>query len=432
MAEITKDALLQIQSAPYDPTGYIQNYYSYAPHHRPIFSRFAIKQMLEDPRICFGLGLIKGPIHAFTKFFTEEEAKNPAIHRWIVASETSFPYVVKCEDKEVAEYITKNLKRFWQVGAIKALKALEWGYSAGEVIYKESTSTDGRKKRMLHFDNLLDFNPPDCLAVTQNGGLIGTEINSGNLKQFYIGIPKVFWHTHERDKQKYYGLSRLFGAYAAWWEIWTEGGVRDIRRLWFHRNAYDGGIMRYPLGYTSLENGGRISNRDLAIEMLAKKRSGGYLIFPNQVGPDNRQVWDYEAPSSSVAPPGMAEYMLFLTNEELEGLGIPPEVIQGGGGGLGAATGRKIPMVAFYSTLQQIVDFLISDFINQILNFLIPLSFGKLPEFEVVPLIPIEAYGEEMKQGGSSQESKGIPKGDSSPTPKTEKTESGTPNTLNN
>jgi hypothetical protein len=128
----------------------------------------------------------------------------------------------------------------------------------------------------------------------------------------------------------------------------------------------------------------------------------------------------------------MAEYMIFLTNEELEGLGIPPEVIQGGGGGLGAATGRKIPMVAFYSTLQQIVDFLISDFINQILNFLIPLSFGKLPEFEVVPLIPIEAYGDEMKQGNFSQETKGIPKGETPSSSKIEKTESGTPNTLNN
>jgi hypothetical protein len=428
MAEITKENLMGVISSPYEPTGFVNNYYSYAPHQRPVFSRFAIRQMLEDPRICFGLGLIKGPIHAFTKFFTEEEAKNPAVHRWIVESDTSFPYVIKCQDKEVSDFISTTLKRFWQVGAIKALKALEWGYSAAEVVYKMSSGDDGRNKKMIHFDNLLDFNPPDCVAVSQQGGLVGCEINSGNLKEFYLGIPKLFWHIHAREQQKYYGISRLFGAYAAWWEIWTEGGARDIRRLWFYRNAFDGGIMRYPIGYTQLEGGGRVNNRDLAIEMLAKKRAGGYLIFPNQTGADGRQVWDYEPPSSASAPPGMAEYMAFLTNEELEGLGIPPEVIQGGGGGLGAATGRKIPMVAFYSSLQQIVDFLIGDVRVQMLDFLIRLNFRKLPDYEVVPLIPIEAY---VDNSPSSQEAKGSGEGKASPTPKIEKTESGTPNTLN-
>jgi hypothetical protein len=49
-----------------------------------------------------------------------------------------------------------------------------------------------------------------------------------------------------------------------------------------------------------------------------------------------------------------------------------------------------------------------------------------------VPLIPIEAYGDEMKQGNFSQETKGIPKGETPSSSKIEKTESGTPNTLNN
>jgi len=280
---------------------------------------------------------------------------------------------------------------------------------------------------MLSFDNLHDFYPPDCCAVTMQGGLVGTEINSGNLKEFYIGIPKVFWHVHARDQKKFYGVSRLFGAYAAWWEIWTEGGARDIRRLWFYRNAFDGGIMRYPTGYTQIENGGRINNRDLALEMLAKKRAGGYLVFPNQTGSDGRQVWEYEQPSSASAPPGMAEYMVFLTNEELEGLGIPPEVVEGGGGGLGAATGRKIPMIAFYSSLQQIVDYLIGDIRVQILDFLIKLNFGKLHEYEIVPLIPILAYQEPL-----SQEKPEGSQGEKKPTPNTEKTSTGTPSTLNN
>lgn len=407
MTTVSASDVMGVVSSGYEPTVSIVRDVSYtAPHHAPPFSLSVVRDMLKDPRIEFGLGLIKGPIHAFTKFFTEEESKNPAVHQWIVASETSFPYVIKSENKEVAEFVSSTLKRFWQVGCIKALKALDWGYSASEVIYK-AVKSDGREKAKVVFDNLIDFDPIDCTAVTISDGLVGCSVKRGGLNEFYIGIPKVFWHTHQRDRRKYYGQSRLKGVYPAWWEIWTEGGARDIRRQWYYRNAYDGGNMRYPVGETRLPNGRVISNRNIALEIMSQRRSGGFTVMPNQLDSSGNQQWEYEPPGSSVAPQGMAEYLVSLTNEELEGMGIPPEVIQGDGGGLGAATGRKIPMVAYYSSLQQIVDFLIQDFINQVLNFLIQINFNTLVPFEVVPLIPIGAYA-----NGA----------DKAPTPKTEKT----------
>lgn len=392
MTEITKEDLKGVETVGYEPLGFVNNLYGYAPHHRPIFGRFSIQQMLEDPRICFGLELIKGPIHTSTHFFTEEESTNPSVHKWVIASDIAFPYVVNSNNKEVADFITKSLKRFWQVGAIKALKAIEWGYSACEVMYRES-EVDGRSKK-LYFDNLKDFDSRDCTAITVNGGLVGCELNSRQIKNFYLGIPKVLWHVHQREQERFYGKSRLFGAYAPWWEIWTEGGARDVRRLWFYRNSFGGGNMYYPPGYTQLDGGSKISNRDLAIEMLAKLRTGGYMVFPNQDGPGGKPLWVYDPPSSAATPQGLLEYVIQLSDEELEGLGIPPEVVKSGSAGLGSATGRMIPLVAFHSSLRKIVDYLISDFCTQVLDYLIELNYRKKFDYEVVPLVPILGYEE--------------------------------------
>ena len=47
-------------------------------HHFPYFTYGTVDLMLRDSRILYALSLIKGPVHAYTKFFTEEEAENPA------------------------------------------------------------------------------------------------------------------------------------------------------------------------------------------------------------------------------------------------------------------------------------------------------------------------------------------------------------------
>lgn len=402
MTTINPIELTQVFTAEYEPVGFVRNYMPAAPHHRPMFNSWCIEQMLQDPRIVFGLELIKGPIHAFTKFFSQEEASDASVHRMIVETNVEFPYVVQCSDKKIGEFITANIRRFWQTGAIKALNAIEWGYSGSEVIYKRK---NGRGKPVIMYDTLKDLDARDIRCVTQRGGIVGLDLHPTRASGGeFIGIPKAFWHVHARERNRYYGHSRLFGAYAAWWEIWGEGGARDIRRNWFHRNAFDGGEMRYPMGYTKLPNGERIENRDLALEMLSKKRSGGYMVFPQQEL-NGKPAWEYVPPVASVEPQGMQSYMAALTGEELEGLGIPPEVIEGGGGGLGSASGRQIPMTAYFSTLQKISDFLIQDFSAQVLDYLIALNFRKVVDYEIVPLIPSKAFEDQkLETNISSQE----------------------------
>ena len=80
--------------------------------NRPPFTFYTVSEMLTDPRVHFGLMLIKGPIVSKAKF------------------------KVDVPRTDVGEFIQKNLRRFWLNSAVRILKALEWGYSGAEVFSK--------------------------------------------------------------------------------------------------------------------------------------------------------------------------------------------------------------------------------------------------------------------------------------------------------
>ena len=345
-------------TADYMPSGY-QGLFLFA-RNRPPFSLTVIQEMLADPRVIFGLWLIKGPILANSRFFIE------------------------CEDENVKKFLIKNVTRFWRNSAARALKAIEWGFSGSEVMYRVEEGA-------IQFDILKDLHSQDCRCITHDGQLVGLTVRNvpdPHTKQgrhkIFLGTPKGFWHTHWRTHHPWYGLSRLYGAHIPWWEVWSDGGYRDIRRLWFHKNAFEGGTMYHPPGITRTKDNLVISNKDLAREMIEKKRTGGTLTLPNTMGGEGIRSWEYFPPVPNAVPSGLMEYGQSLKEELFEGMGIPPEIFESGGGGLGGFSGRQIPEEAFYATLQEMVGWLISDADQQIFRHLVRLNFGDVP-YEIVP-----------------------------------------------
>lgn len=332
-------------------------------HHFPYFTQFTIKTMLLDPRINYGLSLIKGPITTYTKFFTSEEAESPNIHTAIVELNYHFPYAVRAKTPEVEEFIIDQLNRFWEVGLCKAMTAIEWGFSGSEVSYK-------LKKGKLTFNNLYLEPNLGLQCVSKKKGIIGYIRNRD--KSTYVPIGKAFWHVHRRERNHYYGESALKGAHIPWHETWTLGGARDIRRTWFFKNAYDGGQLYYPEGSYQDAGGNIITHEEHAVRMLELNRSGSAMVFPSTKDTQGKRNWEYEPPKANVTPNGMAEYIQLLRDEELEGLGIPPEVVQSSGDtGMGSATGRMVPLMAFIASLTPIGANLIGDFCEQILPILL-------------------------------------------------------------
>lgn len=350
-------------------------------HHFPIFSMSTIRTMLLDPRIKFALNLIKGPVATYTKFYSQEEADDPGIQKSIIELNYYFPYKVVSDDKNVAEFVLRQLNRFWETGIYKYLNHIQWGWSGNEVIYKSS------KKYRIEYSNLYPFNSDELECRVDKGRILGfrrTTTNNG-----YIPIGKGIWGLHEREENPYYGRSRLIGAHIPWHETWSLGGARDIRRQWFFKNAFDGGEIYYPQGSWVDEEGRKHPNEELAVQMAENKRSGSTAIFPSEKALDGKRQWEYVPAKANMTPQGLPEYVDDLKDEELEGMGIPPEVVKSSGSsGMGAATGRMVPLMAFISSLSPIVTDAVNDFCTQVINMILLPGNGMTADYEVIRMTP--------------------------------------------
>lgn len=446
-----KDLLGKPLTSEYVPQGF--NSLFYYTRNRPAFTPATVSEMLADPRILFGLWLIKGPIQDKAKF------------------------EVECDNQEVADFCQRQIDRLWRNSLPIALKCLDWGYSGSEVLYtvkqkpavqpnpfqqpgqpggandpsanqqppfamafppKEKAKgkqpsqpssnyqpTDSssnyqsneqpapeydpndpnplqsQPELLVEFDRLKDIHSLDIKAITHRGEVAGMYVTRSSFQEgrhsqnLYIGGPKKFWTVHWRERHPWYGLSRLFGCHIPWWEKWSDGGYRDIRRLWFHKQAFDGGEFYFPMGGSMRdENGNIVSFQVLARELMEKKRTGGILFLPNTSDGEGHRQWELIPGKPNPVPAGLLEYGQLIDKEILEGLGVPTEIIESSGEqGFGASSGRQVPETAFYAILQGLVNPLIDDFKKQVLEPLVKLNFGDGIDFDVVP-IPMTASTE--------------------------------------
>lgn len=370
--QVAVDELLADNTAEYNPSAYY-SLYPYGFHrNRPPFTPMAIREMLVDPRISFGLRLIKGPLLSRTRF--NVETKN----------------------EELKTYVEENLKRFWLAGAIDAMSCIEWGYCGSEVFYRI-------RNDKIQYSHLRVFEATDVRPVTLDGRIVGMTVQNikdeqeNPLQKLYLGAPKMLWTIHERRYHPIFGRSRLYPVHVVWNEIWSDGGFRDIRRLWFYKNAYEGGTMYHPPGQSRLQNGQMVSNKDLARELMEKKRSGGVLTLPSTATAEGARQWEYEPPKPNTVPTGLREYGEDLRYEILEAMGIPPEVIESQSSeGFGSSTGRAIPQEAYYSTLFEIAQSIVFDFVDQILTPLTNFYFAN-EEYDVT-VQPITSEANQLHQ----------------------------------
>lgn len=363
---------------------------------QPMFTHQTIRDMEVDPRVKFGLSLIKGPLLSKGKFR------------------------VTSDNDEVATFVKKLINAFWMNGAMQALKAVEWGFSGSEVLYREDEKTG-----QITYRGLKDFESSSVKVVTKNGQRVGllidhfltTKMMQG--KAVYLGGPKAFHHVHARQHNPYYGRSRLFGAHIPYNEIWCDGGYRDIRQMWFYKNAFEGGTIYHPMKMYQTPEGRIIHAQDYAQEMIEKKRTGAIWTLPNETDNKGNREWEHIPAKGNTIPGSMFTYGDSLRVEILEAMGIPYEVIESSGSeGFGSSSGRAIPETAFYSILQEELNWLILDFVEQVCEPLVQINaaLGKLPydTFEVLSY-PLDANPEETEPsdtGGEEGSGQSQQKGD--------------------
>lgn len=349
---------------------------SYLGSTMPIFTPAWIRDMLRDPRVQFGMRLIKGPI-AQAKFTVDTDG-----------------------NEQLKTFIEKNIERFWRKSVTKVLNCLAWGFSCSEVFYRRNP-----KDGLNHFYKTKYFHPGDAFPQTIAGRVVGVRISVQNTEYTpMLAMPRFIWCVNEEETNPILGVSRLYGSFPAFIEKWGLRGQRQQRSLWFAKYAYDGGTIRYPEGGVKEQNGQERPNKEIARELIEKKATGGSLALPapKQGAALGESGWSYEPPAIQPPPEGIKMYGDDLNDELLEGMGIPPEIARASG--TGAYAGRAVPLEAFYNSLDEIVHYALESFDYYILSRIVRFSFGE-EQYEItpVPLIESKAMLDNLGQGGLGQ-----------------------------
>lgn len=354
--------------------------------------------MLADPTITLGLNFIKGPIQTL-RFFHESDPDGGMF--------MGNKCMVRATDPAVGIYVARNLNRFWQTALRKALRAVEYGTSAGEIVYRRDAAG------VLWFHDLIDFRLQDCRfwTIPPHREVWGISVNhlGSEENRNCFSHPKFWWHIYDRKNNRFFGVPRLFGAFAPWAEKWISNGAADIRRLWFRRNAFDGGTIYYPSGSTPDENGIRIPNRDIARQYMESKLTGHTGAMPSDTNEQGQRLWAQDSAKINGSSQDIREYAKDLDAEMLRGLGIPPEVVSSAGETGSGYGGRKVPQAAFYASLEEIFHDIIVTCRSCFMDALVRQVFGDVfYEILPAPLSPNQPQQIPVSPSGQSAVSDGL------------------------
>lgn len=350
----------------------------------PMFHSAWIPRMLCDQRIQFGLKMIKGPLLSASRFYIRDEAA---------------PDATADKPTPLKRFLMKNVERFWRFSANKALRAIEWGYSGNECLFKLHNG-------QIHFDSLKQLHPRDVRVVIKDGDKVGISVNRvpGHKGRVYLGGPKSLWHIHQREENPWYGLSRLFGAFYPWFEMHTDGGAKDIRKLYYRKYAFNGDVMYYPVEdmvTPALVSGDNLdgiateqfSSKWAAQNLIEKRRTGGTMALPNTRFEDGSKKWELQPATGGPGSADILDYHRMMKMEMFEGMGIPSEVAEAAEVGAGWS-GRKVPFEAFFAILQEMLNWLIFDVDQQVFRELVQLNFGPGQDYEIIPFGLLQGPGD--------------------------------------
>ena len=345
----------------------------------PIFTFRMIQWMLRDSTVRLGLAMRMAPLQQAEFAYKQGDT-------WMPGIQASSP--------EVADFVLKQVQRFWKHELSKMLTAQIWGWSAAEVLYR-------LRDDKVHFDRTLHRHARDVVALERAGKLAGVKFErvppKGEVKLLF---PKCYWHSFNSESESPYGWSILFGAYSPWADKQLEGGACSVRRLFMFRDAYGGAQGGYPSGTTNIDGKGQVPNRDIMREMVEQYEAGQVVTKPTDIDPNTqKESWTWDHAHVPNSPTHILQFPKDLDVEILRGMEIPDDVLTSEA--TGAWQGKQVPMMAFFANAERWLANVIQVLTQQILEPLVILNFG--PVDFVVETKPLAEQAMEQMGEGSQE-----------------------------
>lgn len=336
-----------------------------------------LERMRRDSRIKLGLRTIKAPIHTV---------------KW----------TVKATDQAVADFVDRTYRRVWKEWLSQLLLMVDYGRSCAEI-----TAAPDPETGLIELQGVWPLYPYDCVPLQLAGNMVGLRV-----KPVAVDLPagRYLYLVNEPEFSPWHGRNRVIGAWEPWSEKSQRHGAKDIRRLWFLKNAYRGMRIRHPMGVIQLGDGRVMACEDYAREIVEKAETGGVMALPNiQDEETGNYLWVIEDPQPNGDITGVREYVGDVDVEILEGMEIPPEVLEAQS--TGSWAGRTVPFLVFLTGEDQITNTLITGLDRQCVKQLVNVNFGPSARYEIEAETLVPADEGEQQQPAAPEG--GLPGGGS-------------------
>ncbi len=359
--------------------------YFQQPRDLPLFSFMSIYAMLIDPQVRLALLIRSAPLFGVEWAFKKTDPTSPKGFKWMPG--------IQSERPEVAVFIQRQLERIWNNHLHEIVEAQKWGWMGGEVCLKLGRS------RLVEFKRLEVRRAEDLRLLKTRGIPSGIEVRRvKDLGNVNLAFPEAFFHSHDRQPGEDYGQSAMLGAYSPWCDKWLDGAALDVRRLFMHKDAYGGADLGYPDGETYIHGFDQpVPNRDVARQIVEQIRAGNTIVRPSARDANGNEQWPLERATVAANPAHILQYPKDLDSEITSGIGIPNQVLDNAG----SQAGARVPMAAFYASLDSWVTQIVSDLKEQVFEHLVLLNWGRPIDFEIThkPLAE-QAMEQQSNSGG--------------------------------
>jgi hypothetical protein len=391
--------------------------------------------VLGPPSAIWGLSATAGFTLAQVEAMRRDPQVNLCLRYLVTPLQTAEFEPVKATSPDVAKFVTRQFRRFWQRSLPVVLEAYPYGRSASEVLYRQV-------KGRLEFDDLKYLSPRDTsmwtvegepawVRVKQTGSSLanpgsGYQMGRGGQVDLWFAEPgkpaKGFWFVIDPLYDPHYGRSVLMSSWLPWrLKTLPTGGGMDALAKWFYRHAYRGYVIRHPNAiYQDAIDQTPIEAQSLARKMIEDLKSGADLALDNSRDDKGEYQWNIESYGEiNGEAGGMIEYIQgFLDVQIQRGIGIPDGIITDGGGE--GYAGRKIPEDAYYAGAERDFNRVVETFDEQVCRPLVIHEYGPQADYEIKPkpLVPMrqqaaqQAMQQQQGQGGQEGEQTQQPGGE--------------------
>jgi len=283
---------------------------AYYPDDIPVDTYMKMKQ---DPQVSLGLAIIKMPL-------------------------MSLKWVIECEDKDIAAFVTEAISMIWRKLLKSMLTAIEFGFASHEKVWwmfpmdVHSTTAAGRKK--THFKGKAEVykkvkaHYPSTIRIRTDGNtgdFLGIVQDIGGGSVVSLDRDKCFLFSLEDDFGNYFGGSRLKQAYKPWY--WKEVLYQFMLR-YYERRGSPPTIVTYPMGVNIDPSGNEVDNCTIALRVGQSLIENSVVTLPYEETKDGRSnQWQVDYLKDEKRGEMFIDCITHLETQILRGLLVPERVV---------------------------------------------------------------------------------------------------------